>query len=84
MLVCRATNSTAIEAIQTLLGFYATGRSAVMNAIGQRSTKEDCKENGQKRIHCWAAIGWNFKSDLFYYTMRTNQNGKLSRQAYLD
>ena len=29
---CRATNSTAIEAIQTLLGFYATGRSAVMNA----------------------------------------------------
>ena len=36
LLVCRATNSTAIEAIQTLLWFYATGRSAVMKLFRDR------------------------------------------------
>lgn len=36
------------------------------------------------RKHCWAAVGDNFKSDMIFYDVPTNKNGKMTRQVYID
>ena len=41
-------------------------------------------EKDLKRFHCWAAVGWNFKSDIIFYTISTNTNGKMSMREYID
>ena len=38
----------------------------------------------EKRIHCWAAVGWNFKSAIQFYEVPGNSNGKMTPQAYID
>ncbi|KAF3919989.1 hypothetical protein ABW20_dc0101063 [Dactylellina cionopaga] len=35
------------------------------------------------RLHAWAAIGYNFKSDLTFYTTGNN-NGKMSNSVYIN
>ena len=37
-----------------------------------------------KRVHAWAAVGWNFKSPLYWYDIPGNTNGKMSLQVYRD
>ncbi|KAK3951877.1 hypothetical protein QBC32DRAFT_370791 [Pseudoneurospora amorphoporcata] len=37
----------------------------------------------RKRLHCWAAIGYNFKSELIWYDSG-NANGKMTLQCYRD
>lgn len=37
-----------------------------------------------KRYHCWAAVGWNFKSELVFYEVPGNTNGKMSQRVYID
>ena len=37
-----------------------------------------------RRYHAWAAIGWDFKSELHFYEVPTNTNGKMSLQIYRD
>lgn len=37
-------------------------------------------ENDKKRHHCWAAAGHNFKSDIYFYEVPTNSNGKMSQK----
>lgn len=37
-----------------------------------------------ERYHVWAAVGWNFKSSLYFYHVPTNTNGKMSLQIYHD
>ena len=37
-----------------------------------------------KRQHVWGAAGYNFKSQLKFYTVPTNSNGKMSQQVYRD
>ena len=48
----------------------------------QRPPKE--KDKKQKRYHCWAAVGWNFKSELIFYEVPGNSNGKMSQRVYID
>ena len=31
-----------------------------------------------KRYHCWLAVGWNFESELIFYEVPGNTNGKMS------
>jgi hypothetical protein len=40
-------------------------------------------EKDKKRFHCWAAIGYNFKSDIYFYNVPGNTNGKMSQQVYI-
>ena len=56
-------------------------------------TCEDCiheqgepeeKDKKQKWYHCWAAVGWNFKSELVFYEVPGNTNGKMSQRVYID
>jgi hypothetical protein len=37
----------------------------------------------EKRMHCWAAIGWNFKSGIHYYNVPGNNNCKMSQEVYI-
>ena len=60
------------------------GERYCQKCIQEADLKQHPSPKDQKRLHCWAAIGWNFKSDLFWYQMETNTNGKLSHQAYID
>ncbi|KAK3950962.1 hypothetical protein QBC32DRAFT_371544 [Pseudoneurospora amorphoporcata] len=46
--------------------------------------KEEPAEKDKKRLHCWAAVGYNFKSDLIWYNVPGNNNGKMSLQIYRD
>lgn len=41
-------------------------------------------EKDKKRYHCWAAVGHNFKSDIPFYEVSGNTNGKMSQQVYID
>jgi hypothetical protein len=40
------------------------------------------QEKDRKRIHCWAAIGYNFKSEIHFYECKNN-NGKLTQLEYI-
>jgi hypothetical protein len=41
-------------------------------------------EKDQKRLHSWAAVGWEFKSPLYFYNIASNQNGKMTQDAYIN
>ena len=41
-------------------------------------------EKNRKQKHCWAAVGYNFKSDIIFYEIPSNFNGKISYQVYVD
>lgn len=45
---------------------------------------EENKKGEQKRQHTWASAGWDFKSDLIYYNVPGNSNGKMSHLVYRD
>lgn len=38
----------------------------------------------EKRLHCWAAVGYDFKSAITFYDVPTNSNGKMSKRVYID
>lgn len=52
----------------------------VLNAF---STKRRLKKKTKKRFDCWAAVGYYFKSDLVFYDLPGNTNGKMSLKVYL-
>jgi hypothetical protein len=35
-------------------------------------------------MHCWAAIRYNFKSDIIFYNVPGNNNGKMTQQVYIE
>ncbi|KAF2622231.1 hypothetical protein BU25DRAFT_480778 [Macroventuria anomochaeta] len=50
--------------------------------IQEQITRND-KKNWEA-AHTWAAVGYNFKSDLTFYNTIGNKNGKLSLPVYRD
>ena len=42
------------------------------------------KQKDKKRFHCWAAVGYNFKSPIIFYEVPGNTNGKMSQRVYID
>lgn len=42
------------------------------------------KPRGEKRFHCWSAVGYDFRSDITLYKVPGNTNGKMSLQVYID
>ncbi len=67
----------------------ASGRVQILRKPGERYCP-DCiverpeKEEDKQRAHFWAAIGYEFKSDLIEYKVSTNRNGKMSQRVYHD
>ena len=39
--------------------------------------------SSKKKIHCWAAVGYRFKSPLVFYDVASNTNGKMTQKAYI-
>ncbi len=35
-------------------------------------------------MHFWAAVGYNFKCDIYFYDVPGNKNGKMTHQVYID
>lgn len=74
-------------------GFGPQGKLRIIRKPGERYC-QDCIQEGdprgeaqvkdQKRQHTWAAAGYGFKSDLVYYTVQGNTNGKMSHKVYID
>ena len=46
-------------------------------------TLDRTAEKSHRRQHSWAAVGYNFKSDLYFHTTKS-PNGKMSLQVYRD
>ena len=46
--------------------------------------RRDSSDKEQKKIHAWGAIGFNFKSDLVFYEVNSNSNGKMSQDVYIN
>ena len=45
-----------------------------------------CKPKNQQaigKVHDWAAVGWNFKTPIIWYTIN-NSNGALSHKMYIE
>ena len=50
----------------------------------QHTASKFKEERDQKRKHWWVAVGYDFKSDITFYTVFGNKNGKMSLQVYRD
>jgi hypothetical protein len=46
--------------------------------------KEAPAEKDFRVLHCWAAVGHDFKSPLIWYDVASNNNGKMTTQVYQD
>ncbi len=57
------------------------GQRYCMNCIQEVNP---LKDKDLKRQHCWAAVGHNFKSDIHFYDVPGNINGKLTLKLYLE
>lgn len=66
------------------------GKIRIIRKPGQRYCQDciqhtdEAKEKDQKRVHGWAAVGHDFKSDMHLYDVPGNTNGKMSQQVYLN
>ena len=71
-------------------GYGPEGQLRIIRKPGTRY-RWDCiqhrdapPEKDRKRKHCWAAVGYNFKSDIYFYDVPSNSNGKMTHQVYID
>lgn len=70
------------------------GKIRILKRPGERlcptCLQENLQENLQPnerdkpRLHCWAAVGHNFKSEIVFYEIPGKRNGKMSLQVYKD
>ena len=71
-------------------GWGPQGKLRIIRTPGQRycsdciQYKDQPTETDKKRFHCWAAVGWNFKSPIHFNNVPGNTNGKMSLQVYRD
>ncbi len=42
------------------------------------------KPKDEKRFYCWATVGYDFKSDITFYEVPGNTNGKMSLKVYIN
>jgi len=71
-------------------GYGPQGKLRIIRKPGQRycmdciQEQDSPKDKGLKRQHCWAAIGHEFKSNIYFYDVPGNTNGKLTLKVYLE
>jgi len=71
-------------------GHGPQGRLLIIRKKGQRYCQNCIQEVGgpakteKNKVHAWAAIGYDFKSNLVFYDVPSNTNGKMTLQVYKD
>ncbi|KAH6881058.1 hypothetical protein B0T10DRAFT_540156 [Thelonectria olida] len=69
-------------------GYGDGGQALIARKLGTRNDPPSLQERREpdekdlKRLNAWAAIGYNFKSDLIWYEVPTNRNGKMTQAVY--
>ncbi len=46
--------------------------------------EEDSSESEKKKVHAWTAVEYNFKSDIVFYNISCNRNGKMTHKDYIN
>jgi hypothetical protein len=46
--------------------------------------RDSSAEKNRKRMYCWTAIEYNFKSDIIFYDVLDNSNDKMTHQIYIN
>ena len=69
-------------ATRTSLGLFGKQACAIVKNYIEEVREPTEKDN--KRYYCWAAVGHNSKSDINFYEVPGNTNGKMSQQVYID
>ncbi|KAL9036867.1 MAG: hypothetical protein Q9214_005949, partial [Letrouitia sp. 1 TL-2023] len=67
-------------------GFGPEGKGMIIRREGERYEPKHVQLRGRRpnkeekppRVHAWAAVGYNFISNLYFYEVPTNENGKIS------
>ena len=67
-------------------GFGDPGRTYISRRRGAREAykpenlqeQREPNELDKKCLHVWGAVGYNFKSELVFYTVPSNRNGKIT------
>lgn len=71
-------------------GLGPQGKLMIIRKKGQRKChnciqeETEPREVDKKKLHAWAAVGYNFKSDLAFYEIPTNTNGKMTQNKYIE
>lgn len=71
-------------------GYGPSGKVYVTHRPGKQSCpdclieKKQPKEKELNVLHAWGAVGYNFQSDLVWYEVPGNTNGKMSLKVYRD
>ena len=73
-------------------GLGPMGKLMIIRKLGERYCLGCIQEQREpdkpvaeaKKAHAWAAIGHDFKSDLIFYDVPTNTNGKMTAQFYVN
>jgi hypothetical protein len=70
-------------------GWSDEGRLHIKRRVGTTHVPEhihhprEPRNKDRKRFHCFALVGWNFKSPIYFYDSG-NQNGKMTHKAYIE
>jgi hypothetical protein len=79
---------------ETHFGLGPMGKLMIIRKRGERYYRNCIQEQRQparhrgspeaQKAHAWAAIGHNFKSDLIFYDVPGNSNGKMTTDFYVN
>lgn len=58
------------------------GERYCINCIQEQHERDRIAE--KQKVHVWAAIGHDFKSDIHFYDIPSNNNGKMTTSYYVD
>lgn len=71
-------------------GLGPQGKLIIIRKKGNRychnciQEEREPREADKKKLHAWGAVGYNFKSDLVFYDIPTNSNGKMTKNKYVE
>ena len=63
---------------------YKSFVSLARDIVGIAQHRDPPSKKDRKRKHCWAAVGYNFKSDIIFYDVPNNSNGKMTHQVHIN
>ena len=66
------------------MNFIRKPGERTMRTVYKNKANRRKKNQKQKRYHCWAAVGWNFQSELVLNEVPSHTNGKMNQRVHID